>query len=127
MKVVREHYLRDDVYCSYPACEKCETDNSVFTKNPSINSDSINGKYLIIPDSNVVLHQVRFFLKMDVNYNFLAFQMDVLEDASIRNVIILQTVFDEVMHRSAIAYKKLKDCLSNPDKRFYLFMNEFHK
>ncbi|CAD5118185.1 DgyrCDS6913 [Dimorphilus gyrociliatus] len=110
LKVVREHYLRDDVYCSFPKCEQCEEEKPIFSSNPSVDSKELVGKYLIIPDSNVVLHQ-----------------MDILEDSSIRNVIILQTVYGEVLHRSAIAYKKLKDCLSNPEKKFYLFMNEFHR
>lgn len=29
LKVVREHYLRDDIYCGLPACKECPNVESV--------------------------------------------------------------------------------------------------
>ena len=29
MKVVREHYLRDDIYCGLPRCQECPNEASV--------------------------------------------------------------------------------------------------
>ena len=87
----------------------------------------------------------------------IALQIDVLEDPSITNVIVLQTVLDEVCplrqslfcsicncqhfnepksgsvfsfqvkHRSATAYKRTKDAVGTSEKHFYTFVNEFHK
>lgn len=54
-------------------------------------------------------------------------QVDVLEEAVIRNVIILQTVLQEVRHRSAPVYKRVKDMIQDKEKRFYTFTNEHHR
>lgn len=54
-------------------------------------------------------------------------QVDVLEDPVIRNVVILQTVLQEVRHRSAPVYKRLKDMIHDKDKHFYTFTNEHHR
>lgn len=54
-------------------------------------------------------------------------QIDVLEDPVIRNVIILQTVLQEVRHRSAPVYKRVKDMIHEKDKHFYTFTNEHHR
>ncbi|KAJ0066857.1 hypothetical protein NL108_004835, partial [Boleophthalmus pectinirostris] len=53
--------------------------------------------------------------------------IDVLEDPIIRNVIILQTVLQEVRHRSAPIYKRVKDMLHEKEKHFYTFTNEHHR
>ena len=45
----------------------------------------------------------------------------------IRNVIILQTVLQEVRHRSAPVYKRLKDVIHEKEKHFYTFTNEHHR
>lgn len=60
-------------------------------------------------------------------YNFCVLQIDVLEDPVIRNVIILQTVLQEVRHRSAPVYKRLKDIIHEKEKHFYTFTNEHHR
>lgn len=54
-------------------------------------------------------------------------QIDVLEDPVIRNVIILQTVLQEVRHRSAPIYKRLKDIIHEKEKHFYTFTNEHQR
>lgn len=60
-------------------------------------------------------------------YNVRVPQIDVLEDPVIRNVIILQTVLQEVRHRSAPVYKRLKDVIHEKEKHFYTFTNEHHR
>lgn len=51
----------------------------------------------------------------------------MLEDPVIRNVIILQTVLQEVRHRSAPVYKRLKDMIQAKEKLVYTFTNEHHR
>ncbi len=51
----------------------------------------------------------------------------MIEHPSIKNVIILQTVLDEVKHRSAPVYKRIKDVIGTSSKHFFTFVNEFHK
>ncbi|XP_053400890.1 exosome complex exonuclease RRP44-like [Mercenaria mercenaria] len=112
LKIVREHYLRDDIACGSACCDICVHDEKgpVLEDNPGNPSQQFSEEHYIIPDTNVVLHQI-----------------DVLEDTALQNVIILQTVVEEVRHRSAPAYKRLKEVLANPGKHFYSFANEFNK
>ncbi|KAK3086411.1 hypothetical protein FSP39_018074 [Pinctada imbricata] len=120
IKIIREHYLRDDITCGSEICDECDfsTPFSVRCLESEIESESrlCRDKHYLIPDTNVFLHQI-----------------DVLEDARIKNVVVLQTVLEEAsiiimtIHRSAPAYKRLKDIIANPDKHFYTFYNEFNK
>ncbi|XP_041803494.1 exosome complex exonuclease RRP44 [Chelmon rostratus] len=110
MKIVREHYLRDDIWCGSEGCTECKQESTVLQRDACIESNLCNYPHYLIPDTNVVLHQI-----------------DVLEDPVIRNVIILQTVLQEVRHRSAPVYKRLKDIIHEKEKCFYTFTNEHHK
>ena len=82
LKVVREHYLRDDISCGASTCQLCShlplsgsgDDVTLLSATP------FRGTYLVL-DTNAVLHQ-----------------MDLLEEDTdaLRDVIILQTVMEEV-------------------------------
>lgn len=110
VKVVREHYLRDDIWCGSEACSECNQESTVLQRDARIESNLCSFPHYLILDTNVVLHQI-----------------DVLEDPIIRNVIILQTVLQEVRHRSAPIYKRLKDLVHEKEKHFYTFTNEHHR
>uniref|UniRef100_A0A672GXR6 Exosome complex exonuclease RRP44 n=1 Tax=Salarias fasciatus TaxID=181472 RepID=A0A672GXR6_SALFA len=110
MKIVREHYLRDDIWCGSEVCTGCKQESTVLQKDACIESNLCSYPHYLIPDTNVVLHQI-----------------DVLEDPVIRNVIILQTVLQEVRHRSAPIYKRVKDMIHEKEKHFYTFTNEHHR
>ncbi|KAM7408518.1 hypothetical protein PAMA_002310 [Pampus argenteus] len=110
MKVVREHYLRDDIWCGSEVCSECKQESTVLQRDSCIESNLCSYPHYLLPDTNVVLHQI-----------------DVLEDPVIRNVIILQTVLQEVRHRSAPVYKRLKDIIHEKEKHFYTFTNEHHR
>lgn len=63
-----------------------------------------------------------------INFSCLFFfKIDVLEDPAIRNVIVLQTVMQEVRNRSAPVYKRIRDVTNNQEKHFYTFTNEHHR
>uniref|UniRef100_A0A3Q2Q0V1 DIS3 homolog, exosome endoribonuclease and 3'-5' exoribonuclease n=1 Tax=Fundulus heteroclitus TaxID=8078 RepID=A0A3Q2Q0V1_FUNHE len=110
LKVVREHYLRDDIWCGSETCAECKQDSTVLQRDACMESSLCPYPHYLVPDTNVVLHQI-----------------DVLEDPVIRNVIILQTVLQEVRHRSATVYKRLKDIAHEPGRHFYTFTNEHHR
>lgn len=110
MKIVREHYLRDDIWCGSEVCTECKQESTVLQSDACIESNLCSYPHYLVPDTNVVLHQI-----------------DVLEDPVIRNVIILQTVLQEVRHRSAPVYKRLKDIINEKEKHFYTFTNEHHR
>lgn len=82
MKVVREHYLRDDVWCGVKGCSSCikQKNGAILEAHQMLVSDLCTDSHFILPDTNVVLHQ-----------------MDFLEDAAIKNVILLQIVLQEVL------------------------------
>lgn len=54
-------------------------------------------------------------------------QIDVFEEDAIKDVIVLYTVMDEVKHKSSSVYKRFRDIVMNPRRRFYTFVNEHHK
>uniref|UniRef100_A0A1A8PEA2 Exosome complex exonuclease RRP44 n=1 Tax=Nothobranchius pienaari TaxID=704102 RepID=A0A1A8PEA2_9TELE len=110
MKVVREHYLRDDIWCGSETCTECKQDSPVLQNDACVESNLCSYPHYLVPDTNVVLHQI-----------------DVLENPVIRNVIILQTVLQEVRHRSAPVHKRLKDIIHEKEKHFYTFTNEHHR
>ena len=78
VKVVREHYLRDDVWCGVKGCGKCKHDAPPLESCPIVESELCRQPHFLVPDTNVVLHQ-----------------LDLLEEPAIRNVILLQVVLQE--------------------------------
>ena len=85
VKVVREHYLRDDVWCGVISCRLCKQQQPVLERCPVVASDLCQYPHLLLPDTNVVLHQI-----------------DFLEDAAINNTVIIQTVLQEVTSKIPI-------------------------
>ena len=64
---------------------------------------------------------------MVVDTNVILHQMDVLESPVFTNVIIMQTVANEVRNHSMPLYNRLRTLLMDPDRRFWLFYNDFHQ
>jgi exosome complex exonuclease DIS3/RRP44 len=111
-QIIREHYLRTDIWCGSSCCIICphEKHDLILSDQPDTRSSLIEGSHYILIDTNVVLDQI-----------------DVLEDDFIKNVILVQTVIDEVRHKSAAVYKRLREILVNPARKFYTFVNEHHR
>lgn len=113
--VVRETYQRDDVPCGCIACEACASFVEHGTPPPILDQHGTQNtytrkKHYVVVDTNVILHQ-----------------MDVLESPVFTNVIIMQTVANEVRNHSMPLYNRLRTLLMDPDRRFWLFYNEFHQ
>jgi len=92
-KVVKEHYVRDDI-ASEPDGGWGE------------------GGCIVI-DTNVALHQMDF---LDV----------ATTDGALRNMIVLQTVLEEVKHRNLSVYKRLKAMVQTGGRNVFVFANEHH-
>ncbi|XP_069658672.1 exosome complex exonuclease RRP44 isoform X2 [Haliaeetus albicilla] len=115
VKVVREHYLREDIPCGAAACRLCPprpagAGRGLEAQPSGAASSLCPGPHYLLPDTNLLLHQI-----------------DILEDPVIKNVIVLQTVLQEVRNRSAPVYKRIRDVIQNPEKHFYSFTNEHHR
>lgn len=112
LKIVREHYLRDDLSCGSKLClnSTCKSGAKILDKEPQTHSSLINKPHYIVPDTNVILHQ-----------------LDVLEDSIFSNIIICQTVLQEVKNRSITCYQRISQLIQSQDRKFYCFVNEFHR
>jgi len=109
IKVIKEHYLRDDIWCSVEGCQKCKQEKIHLSCNPRKTKLS-EFPQLIIPDTNIFLHQI-----------------DIIEHVAFTNVIVLQTVLEEVRARSLQIYNRIKTMLEEVPKHFYLFSNEHNR
>jgi exosome complex exonuclease DIS3/RRP44 len=60
MKIVREHYLRDDITCGSEVCKKCDRlqNERPLQICPESRNILLTQAHYLLPDSNVVLHQV---------------------------------------------------------------------
>lgn len=129
VKVVKEHYLRDDIPCGLEGCtigcndgiktSPAQTDRPgplVLLLNPFDEDcrlqleDAKFQHYILIPDTNVFLHH-----------------LDVLESKAFANVVVLQTVLEEVRNRSAVTHQRIRSLIGRPEKRFFVFSNEHHR
>ncbi|RMZ91060.1 hypothetical protein DV736_g1698, partial [Chaetothyriales sp. CBS 134916] len=120
-KVVREQYLRKDIPCSSQLCTECAATAAsdangvvpkfVLSPNPAKTKVFPRGHY-IIPDTNVLLNAMDLF---------------ELPGQHFRDVIVLQTVLEELRARSLPLYTRLMAVVKNVDKRVYLFFNEFRR
>jgi exosome complex exonuclease DIS3/RRP44 len=82
----------------------------VLSDTPAGSSDYPNGLYLV-PDTNAFLTG-----------------MDLFEvESAFHDVIVLQTVLEEVKNRSLPLYHRLITLTKNEGKRFYVFFNEFRQ
>lgn len=59
MKIVREHYLRDDIWCGSEYCTDCKQESTVLQRDACIESNLCPFPHYVILDTNVVLHQVK--------------------------------------------------------------------
>ena len=105
VKVVREHYLRDDIYvgCAAAAPELRGPDPEQW----KLSADA--ARYVVI-DTNVALHQ-----------------LDLLAHAAVTDVVVLSVVLDECRARSKASYERLRAMCQDPAKRFFVFANEHHR
>jgi hypothetical protein len=96
---------------------------------------------LAVVDTNVALHQIDF-LESTVRNPFaqssypacchrrhthsLSTWIEQSASGALRNVIILQTVLEEVKHRSMSVFVRLKTMVQAAGRRFHVFGNENH-
>ncbi|KAI8954395.1 RNB domain-containing protein [Xylaria longipes] len=117
-KIVREIYLRQDIPCSSRLCSACIASaprSAAGIVSPFVLSDRPAGTktypqgHYLVPDTNALLNA-----------------MDLFEQGSaFFDVIILQTVLEELRNRSLPLYNRLIGLTKSQEKRFYVFFNEF--
>ncbi|KAL1964668.1 hypothetical protein VTN77DRAFT_6694 [Rasamsonia byssochlamydoides] len=117
-KIVRELYLRQDIPCSSKLCTICPSYAPADANGniaPFVLSDRPAGTqafpkgHYIVPDTNALLNGMDLFEHTGAFYD----------------VIILQTVLEELKNQSLPLYNRLLALIKTDEKRFYLFFNEF--
>ncbi|XP_049863650.1 exosome complex exonuclease RRP44 [Schistocerca gregaria] len=112
VKVVREHYLRNDIGCGSEVCSTCyqSQDEKRLSSSPVSKSSRFQYPHYLVLDTCVILNQI-----------------DVVEADTLCDVIIPQTVLEETKNRSPAIYKRLRAVISNTSRNFFVFQNEFHE
>lgn len=129
-KILRERYLRDDVYCGRRDCQQClargidaqaALSNRTFEAGAGLQehgakaADKGLGQHIIVIDTNVALHQM----------DFLESSAGASLGPSVTNVVVLQTVLDEVRHRSLPLYNRLMALVRDPERHWWIYWNDF--
>ncbi|KAI9674694.1 MAG: exosome catalytic subunit dis3 [Caeruleum heppii] len=117
-KIVREVYLRQDIPCSSKLCTIClqnapgdangDVAPFILSDRPAGTKSFPRGHY-IVPDTNALLNGLDLFEQTTAFYD----------------VVILQTVLEELRNRSLPLYNRLLGLSKSEDKRFYIFFNDF--
>ncbi|CAM9803551.1 unnamed protein product [Scytosiphon promiscuus] len=105
LRVVSDHYLRDDIGCGSLSGKPVSNEDLV-----QLARESVTKRFLVL-DTNVVLNQ-----------------MDLLDNPSpaLSCVIVLQTVLQEARHNNLSLFRRLKQLLKDDSRVFVFFANEHH-
>lgn len=119
-KIVREHYLRNDIPCYSKLCNKCHTilkpdskgdlPRFILSESPTRLEKEGSIHYVVV-DTNIILHCIDLLENVDCFYD----------------VIIPQTVLEEVKNRSFPIYQRIRSLVKSDEKRFVVFHNEFNE
>lgn len=101
VKVVREHYLRDDITCGCALCATCQQESPVIPAT---------APRITVIDTNIALHN-----------------MDVLSHSLVTDIVVPSTVIEEVRSNASHLATRLRGLTNEPSKRFYVFANEHHR
>lgn len=149
--MLRERYLRDDVSCGIHSCQVCASEQeSVLPSSGSLEHSSFPNGHFLLPDTNIFLSQVGLHkfsapvslgrgscfhdrprppcpLAIFLPLTFTLFaQMDLMESPLFDPpIVLLQTVLEEVRHRSLPLYNRLKALVKADDKKVWVFYNEY--
>ncbi|CAK9293952.1 unnamed protein product [Gordionus sp. m RMFG-2023] len=111
MKIVKEHYLRDDIFCGSELCQTCVMTAKTRKLKKFIECVNLIQApiHYIIPDTNIFLHQMHLF------------ENDIYE-----NMIVLQTVLEEIKSKNYSIFKRICELILNPERNVFSFANEHH-
>ncbi|KAG0151896.1 hypothetical protein CROQUDRAFT_650470 [Cronartium quercuum f. sp. fusiforme G11] len=141
-KVLREHYLRTDIPCGCSNCSDCArlaSDLQQTISSVSADSEAHSGsmtkrrKIMLLSERGRTAHRLfpaAHYLILDTNV--VLRQIDLLESPTFgADIVVPQTVLDEVRHRSLPIFNRLKALVQETDRsgrygRGWVFWNEGH-
>lgn len=116
IKIVREHYLRDDIHCGRGSCENCK--KFKLDQNDQFVPASYLGDKPRAGLSNV--YSQPHYVVLD--YSLIVNQIDVICDLAFGNdIIIMKTAWKDIIPNIAV-HSKIKELLAS--RRIYVFDNE---
>jgi exosome complex exonuclease DIS3/RRP44 len=124
VKVVREHYVRDDIASGIPGDPAAaggggDDDGAAAAAAGGAGAAAPTAPLLLSPDAPV-------YAVIDTNVAL--HQADVLEHPAVRDVVVCETVLREAEHRNRAAGARLRAlCQPSSGKRFFVFANEHHR
>lgn len=132
--VIRERYVRNDIPCGSASCELCLDENQkpVLPEGGFKGSKLVPKGHFVVPDTNAFLHQVRTCSsvacerRVPADLALTLVQMDLLTSPHLAAlpIIVLQTVLEEVRHRSLPLFNRLKQLIADEDRTVWVFWNE---
>ncbi|CAG2110448.1 unnamed protein product [Medioppia subpectinata] len=119
VKVVREHYLREDIHCGRESCADCQpfkqSSDSPFAPKAYLSDSPRVGVSAVTPLAHYVVP----------DFGVVYSQLDVIIDPYFGcDIILMQTVWDEIK-RNITVFSQIKQVMA--EKRFYVFLNEYNK
>lgn len=149
LRVVRERYLRDDIACGSLSCSSCAAISKRYPELPAPtlsnngigNNSKIPERHYLILDTNVILHQMDLLESMYGGQPAASGASSSKSPAvpSFMDVIVLQTVLEEVKHRSLPLYNRMMDIMKDSEhaarmgraentaesRRWWVYYNDF--
>ena len=119
VKVVREHYLREDIHCGQESCPHCRpfklSIDTPFAPKSYLSDTPRCGISQLCPSAHYVVP----------DFGVLHNQIDVITDPYFGcDIILMQTVWEEIK-RNITVFSKIKQLMA--EKRFYVFLNEYNR
>ncbi|VDN03336.1 unnamed protein product [Thelazia callipaeda] len=108
-KKVQEKYLRNDISCGLVSCQNCSK-NPVACLNIRTSSDnSLDHAIILDPSALIRFHHL-------------------FENPEFINIIIMQTVWEDMKKSCPPAYKTIYSLFcKSQDRKLYVFMDDFHR
>ena len=74
-QTVREHYLRDDIYCGSKTCMKCKArPRDMVLDMEDAKSSLIPSPYFLVLDTNIILDQVSSYIKYIIIWHIILYE-----------------------------------------------------
>ncbi|PWN27938.1 putative DIS3 3`-5` exoribonuclease required for 3` end formation of 5.8S rRNA [Jaminaea rosea] len=151
LKVHRERYLRDDIACGSKSCKECA---DIYQRHPHLpqpclsakgitNNTKVTAPHYLVLDTNIILHQMDLLESMLGQADSASSSSSTSSSStalpSFVDVVILQTVVEEVRHRSLPLYNRLMDIVKDSEhaarmgrsdqtaenRRWWIYSNDF--
>ncbi|OMH85318.1 Exosome complex exonuclease RRP44 [Zancudomyces culisetae] len=128
VRVVKEHYLRDDIQCGY---EGCKDPNCISAREEFLgNSGSSQGLVIAAPLINIhktgqtVKNTTKKTQILIPDTNEFVKQINVFERPVLNNVVVLQTVLEELKGLNMAIYGRVRRITTEHSRHWYVFSNE---